>query len=281
MLLFVYRLLACLPLKVLHGVGRCVGWMLFTCSTRYRKRTLENAALAGYSDPAFGRRAAMAAGESLFEVPYVWFRPEAALAQCSSDDWGVIETAMAEGKGILFLTPHIGCFEVAARYAAQRSGRITVLYRPPRKPWMRKVVEQGRRSEHVDTAPANLQGVRQLVRALRRNETIGILPDQVPSRGEGVWASFFGKPAFTMILPGRLAKQTGTAVVLAAGERLPQSRGWKVHCVRVDSEMPDHPEAQATWLNQQLEQVIHRFPEQYLWSYNRYKAPAGVSVPPA
>ncbi|MCK9509562.1 MAG: lysophospholipid acyltransferase family protein [Pigmentiphaga sp.] len=280
MLLFVYRMLACLPLSVLHGLGRGVGWLLFTCSSRYRRRTLENARLAGHDSLAFGRRTAMAAGESIFEVPHVWFRPAAALAKCGTDDWAVVETAMAEGKGILFLTPHIGCFEVAARYVAERNGRMTVLYRPPRKAWMREVVERGRRSERVDTAPANLQGVRQLVRALRRNETIGILPDQVPSTGEGVWAPFFGKPAFTMVLPGRLAKQTGTAVILAAGERLPQSQGWKVHCIRLNTDLPEMPEAQAAWLNQQLEAIIQRFPEQYLWSYNRYKVPAGVENPP-
>ncbi|VCU68033.1 Lipid A biosynthesis lauroyl acyltransferase [Pigmentiphaga humi] len=279
MLLTLYRLLARLPLGWLHGMGRMLGRVVYRSSAEYAERLRANAALAGYRDEEFARRAAESAGEGALEIPRVWFKPDQALAQCRSDDWDVVQQAHDEGKGILLLTPHLGCFEVAARYCAHRGGPITVLYRPPRKAWMAQLVEGGRRGPNLDTAPANLQGVRQLVRALRRGEAIGILPDQVPGNGEGVWAPFFGKPAFSMVLPGRLAAQTGAAVVLVAAERLSGAQGWKIHFARLPGPVPETAEDQATWVNAGMEAMIRRCPEQYLWGYNRYKAPKGEPPP--
>ena len=113
------------------------------------------------------------------------------------------------------------------------------------------------------------------MRALRKGEAIGILPDQVPGNGEGVWAPFFGRPAFTMVLPGRLAGQTGAAVVLAAGERLPRGQGWRSVSCGCRGPCPRAAEAQAAWVNAGMETVIQRVPSQYLWGYNRYKKPQG------
>lgn len=281
MLLILYRLLACLPLAWLHAMGRCLGRFVYRVSPIYAARLRANAALAGYADEAFARRSAAAAGEGALEVPRVWLRTPESVALCRTGDWSVVEDARAEGKGILFLTPHLGCFEITARFVAARGLPLTVMYRPPRKAWLARLVEGGRPMQGMETVPANLQGVRQLLRTLRNGGAIGILPDQVPGKGEGVWAPVYGKPAFTIVLPGRLALQTGAPVVLSAGERLPGGQGWKIHFLRLDGPVPDTPEAQAAWVNAGMEAMTRRCPEQYLWGYNRYKTPPGVAPPPA
>ena len=145
----------------------------------------------------------------------------------------LIDAALAAGRGLVLLTPHLGCFEVTAQAYAERFGAtqpITVLYRPARKAWLRELVDTARARPGLATAPATLAGVRQMIRALRRGETVGLLPDQVPPEGMGVWAPFFGQPAYTMTLAARLAQQTGAALLLIWGERLPRRRGW---CIRV------------------------------------------------
>ena len=126
-----------------------------------------------------------------------------------------------------------------------------------------------------------MQGVREFVRALKRGEAVGMLPDQVPGSGDGVWAPFFNKPAYTMTLAGKLALQTGVAVILTAGERLSAGKGWRIHYVRLAEPLPRDPQALATHINSAMETLIRRFPEQYLWSYNRYKVPAGAPPRPA
>lgn len=280
MLLLLFRCLAWLPLPVLHAIGRLAGIIAYAKPGKYRQRIQDNSAQAGYSQPGFARRAAAEAGAMIMELPRVWLRTDQSLEITSSEEVDVVEAALAEGRGILYLTPHLGCFEITARYL-ERFGPITVMYRPPRKAILEPVVDAGRTTSALRAVPANLQGVREFVRALRRGEAVGMLPDQAPSEGDGVWAPFFNRSAYTMTLAGKLASQTGVAVILTAGERLPKGKGWRMHFLRLPEPLPEDPGAQATLINEQMEALIRRFPEQYLWSYNRYKTPAGAPPPPA
>ena len=280
MLLFLFRLLALVPLPVLHAIGRLAGRAIYALPGKYRERLQANARQAGYTDPAFPGQAAAQAGAMIMELPKVWLRNTESLAKTFSDDDAVVEQALAEGKGILYLTPHLGCFEITARYLT-RHGPITVMYRPPRKEILAPVIENARNTSGLNAVPATLQGVREFVRALKRGEAVGMLPDQVPAQGDGVWVPFFGRHAFTMTLAGKLAAQTGVAVIMTAGERLPRGKGWRIHYIRIPGPLPADPAAQALLINQTMETLIRRFPTQYLWSYKRYKQPAGAPPPPA
>ena len=240
MLLALFRLFASLPLPAAHALGRLAGRLVYACPGKYRRRLQANAAQAGYPDPAFARRAAAQAGAMILEMPRVWFRNEQSLAQVVSDDNEVVAAARAENRGILFLTPHLGCFEITARYLA-RLMPMTVMFRPPRKDILAPLLETARNSSAVNAVPATMQGVREFVRALRRGESVGMLPDQAPGVGDGVWAPFFGRMAYTMTLPGKLATQTGVPIILTAGERLPGGRGWRIHYVRVPSRCRPSP----------------------------------------
>jgi KDO2-lipid IV(A) lauroyltransferase len=121
--------------------------------------------------------------------------------------------------------------------------------------------------------------VRAMLKALKRGEAIGLLPDQVPGIGEGEWVEFFDRPAYTMTLVGRIAEQTGAAVLLCCAERLPRGRGYRFFAEPILAPRP--PESAVRALNRSLERLIRRHPEQYLWGYNRYKVPAGVLPPDA
>ncbi|AEE68263.1 acyltransferase [Bordetella pertussis] len=274
MLVTLLRMAAALPLPFLHAAGRLLGRLAYAFPGKYRDRLRANAAQAGYPQPAFARRAAGEIGAMILEMPKVWFRNEQSLGKVVSDDYAIVEAARAEGRGILFLTPHLGCFEITARYLA-RQMPMTVMFRPPRKAALAPVLETARNTSAVNAVPATMQGVR----TLRRGESVGMLPDQAPGVGDGVWAPFFGRMAYTMTLPGKLASQTGVAVILTAGERLPGGRGWRIHYARVPEPLPDGPQEQAALINSAMESLIRRFPEQYLWGYNRYKVPRGA--PPA
>ncbi|HYG41569.1 MAG TPA: lysophospholipid acyltransferase family protein [Bordetella sp.] len=282
MLLALFRAVALLPLPLLHAAGRLMGLLVYAWPGRYRQRLRANAAQAGYSDAAFARRAAAETGAMIMEMPKVWFRGAESLSKTVSDEFHVVEAALAEGRGILFLTPHLGCFEITARYlAVARHIPMTVMFRPPRIAVLGPLLETARNTSGLKAVPATLQGVREFVRALRRGESVGLLPDQAPGAGEGVWAPFFGRMAYTMTLPGKLARQAQVAVIVVGGERLPQGRGWRMHFARVPEPLPDDSQAQAALFNAVMEKLIQRIPHQYLWSYNRYKAPRSAPpVPP-
>ena len=274
-------LAARLPLRLLHAAGGLLGWAAYLLSPTYRRLFRANLSLAYPDFPGRLRRAAIAhAGRSIAELPYIWLRPDAEVRALVREVIGqeLIDSAISEGRGIVYLTPHLGCFEIAARYVAGFAP-ITVLYRPPRQAWLRDFVEQGRAGQNVRLARADLGGVRMLIRALRRREAIGILPDQVPRRGEGVWAEFFGRPAYTMTLAARLVRTSGAALLLAVAERLSNGRGYRltIHCP--GDAVEDRPSEQGATINRMMEQLIRACPEQYLWAYDRYKRPAGAPAP--
>lgn len=261
--------MARLPLGLAQWLGRGLGWLVYAVSGSYRRKLHDNLARAGLA-PALRRPAARAAGAMVGELPWVWFRdPGEVLARTVCPDDSAVRTAQAGGRGVIYLTPHLGCFEVVARWCASR-GPITVLFRPSKLAAMSPVLEAARNHGEMTAAPANLSGVRALLRALRRGEAVGLLPDQVPGDGDGRWAPFLGAPAYTMTLPQRLAQATGAAVVLAVGERLPRGGGWRLRFEQLH-ETPT-PEA----VNAAMERLIRDLPEQYLWGYNRYKRPAGA-----
>lgn len=284
MFLFFLKLLAKLPLRWLHGVGRCLGVLVYLFPGRYRTRIQKNSAQAGYGSARFARRAAAETGAMILETPKVWLEPTSCLAKCSSQDEAIVQTALAEQRGILYLTPHLGCFEITAR-ALIKHGPITVMYRPPRQAFIEPAMQISRNMEGLNAVPASVRGIREFLRALKRGEAVGMLPDQVPSTGDGLWVPFFGKAAYTMTLAAKLALQANVPVVLTAGERLPKGKGWRIHYLRlnIDTQPNSKPsiEDMVYAINAAMEQLIRRFPEQYLWSYNRYKIPPEAPAIPA
>ena len=258
-------------MPLLHALGSAVGWLTFLLSPTYRRRFLANAAQAGYRF-AQVRAAVAQAGKLVTETPRLWF---GATPQVAWDGAETIEALRAEGRGIVFLTPHLGCFEVTAQAYAQRFGAITVLYRPARKQWLRDLVDTARGRANLRAAPTTLAGVRQMLRALKAGEAVGLLPDQVPPQGLGVWAPFFGREAYTMTLPARLVQQTQAAIVLAWGERLPGGRGYCVHVRPWQGALATDPQEAAAQVNARMEQLVRAGPTQYLWGYARYKKPRG------
>jgi KDO2-lipid IV(A) lauroyltransferase len=277
------RFLSLLPLPLLHNLGALVGWLAYVFSPTYRRHLNKNAAFAGMAGKFSHLAAAAEAGKGILELPKIWLRPldEVVSRVVRVSGWELVEAAWKREdrrRGILFLTPHLGCFEITAQYyASQRP--ITVLFRPPRLAWLAPLVER-RRSPNLDLATADLGGVRTLMKALRRGEAIGMLPDQVPGKGEGVWAPFFGHPAYTMTLAARLA-EGGATVLLAYAERLPYGAGYHLKLRPLTAALLGTLEERVGQINQELEQLILECPEQYLWGYNRYKVPAGAMPPDA
>lgn len=282
---YLLRLLAWLPLPWLHRLGSCIGWLIDRSSPRFSARLTENLVASGLAaDPPslarLRRRVVAELGKAVLELPAIWLRQPEEVDRLVRRvrGWEHVEAARGAGRGILFLTPHLGCFEIAALHAALRVP-ITVLYRPPKLRWLAPVMQAGRSRGYGRLVPTNLTGVRHLLKALKAGEAVGLLPDQVPGFGEGQWAPFFGRPALTMTLAGRLQQATGCEVLLAVARRLPGGAGYELD-IEVLAGRLDGPEGVAR-LNAAIERLVRHCPEQYLWSYNRYKVPAGAKMPAA
>ena len=268
-----FRFLSRCPLGLLHAFGALLGWVVFAASGVYRRRFLANARQAGYR---FGAVAAAVghAGRMAAELPRLWL---GAPVPCRIQNAEAIEPVYERGQGVLYLTPHLGCFEMSAQGIArqwgERRGPITVLYRPARQGWLAEIMRTARNRPGMLAVPTNLTGVRQMIKALRRGEAVGLLPDQVPPQGQGVRSPFFGREAYTMTLAARLALQTGAAVVLVRCERLPWGQGYELHMRALDEPLAADLDAAVHQINAAMESLIRECPDQYLWGYARYKQP--------
>jgi KDO2-lipid IV(A) lauroyltransferase len=272
-LTFMLKLLAKLPLCVVHLLGAALGWASYLSYKKYAKLINQNLKLSGLARDEISfkktlHRNISETGKAFLETFAIWFKDYSKLKKwyqgCTG--WEHVESALAKGKGIVFLTPHLGCFEITSLYYGQFHP-ITVLFRPPRQDWLMPLINQGRQRGQVSLAPANAQGVKLLLQALKRGEAIGILPDQAPHEGEGEWAPFFGRRAYTMKLASKLAEKSGAQVLIAFGERLENGGGYHIHIKPIEVG-GIHTTA---LLNKEIEQAIAQCPSQYMWVYDRYK----------
>jgi KDO2-lipid IV(A) lauroyltransferase len=277
MVVLLFRFLSIFSLRQLHALGAALGWLVYAVSPSHRKRLRENLENAGFGQH---RNAAIAeAGKALVELAFVWCaKPERVAKLATIENWEHVQAALDAGRGIVFLTPHLGCFEMTAQQIALLTP-LTVMYRPPRQAALKPLVEGARARHNLRLAPANMAGVRILAKALRRGEPVGVLPDQVPQEGEGVWAPFFGRTAYTMTLPAKLAQMAKAEVILIYAERLPKGRGFVVRLLPFDGTLEGTAAEQAGAINLAMEKLIARCPAQYFWSYNRYKKPQGAPPP--
>jgi Kdo2-lipid IVA lauroyltransferase/acyltransferase len=271
MLKLIFKCFAILSFPTLHKLGAALGWVIYFCSpksAKIMKDNIKNSKLARNNKEIneILHENIAESGKAILETFAIWQKkePELLASVKQVHNLFVVENALTAGKGIIFLTPHLGCFEITSiYYGAQHP--ITVLYRPPKQSWLMPLIQAGRARTGVTLAEANAGGVRKLMQALKRGEAIGILPDQIPAAGEGEWADFFGKPAYTMTLASKLAEKTDATVIMAYGERLAHGAGYEIHLRKVESI------ATPALLNKAIEQQVAQKPTQYLWRYNRHK----------
>ena len=274
------NLIAILPLALVQVIGSGLGLLAYVFSKQYRSlfRPQYEAVVNSHHLPFKLWQAVRASGMLFSDSLWIWRNPQKALQLVEVQNWGLVESAINEGHGLVMLTPHLGGFEIIPRVLAQHFP-ATILYRPSRQEWLNEVVEEGRAYPNMHFVPTNLNGVRQMTRALSRGEAIGILPDQVPSGGEGVWVPFFGRPAYSTPLPARLANRNNTPVVMFTAKRKSIGNGWLMQATRLAPLSEDATTAAAE-LNVAIENAVLVAPEQFIWSYNRYKHPTGAELPP-
>lgn len=283
---FLFRTLAALPLRWNHRAGSALGCLAFLLDRQYAKRLRENITLSRIATDDTQLKGLIRdniheSGKAFSEVLIAWLRPAAEVAALVREcrGWEHVQVALGRGRGIIFVTPHLGCFDIAGRYL---TGRLPVvfLYSPPRLKWAADLMSQGRERMNATMATPDRAGVRLLLKTLKQGGNICILPDQAPSQGDGVWVDFFGRPAYTMTLIGRLQQATDADVLMFFGERLPEGAGYRVWLRPLAAPLAADQSISARQINAAVEDLVRQCPTQYLWSYNRYKAPAGAPPRP-
>ena len=286
LLLWTLTVLGQLPLPLLHGLGWLLGSLLWLVPNGFRAMTLRHLELCLPQRSAgerahIARRSLIESCKAICEVPALWFGPEWRLRRWLRDEATLakLRATLAEGKGAIMLTPHLGAWEITSLFGTQACP-ITILYKP-QKGAAEAVIQRGRsRLPGLKAVPTTSAGVKGLLRALKHGEMAGILPDHDPPEESGTrFAPFFGIPANTMDLVGKLAARSGAPVWFFVAERLSWGRGFRFHMERAPAGIDDVETSPAA-LNQGVEACVLRLPEQYWWSYKRFRRlPPGAADP--
>jgi KDO2-lipid IV(A) lauroyltransferase len=276
------RLFAALPLPIAHALGALLGLAGAIVPSSFARRTRFHIArclpeLDARARRRLARRALIEAGKTLAELPFLFLAPEARVARALREVRGGerLDRAIAARKGIVAASPHLGSWEMAG-LAYSRLHPVVSMYRPLDEPWD-TLLKQWRTRFGAVLVPSDRAGMRRLLGTLRAGATIGVLPDQDPPTGSGVFAPFFGITAHSPIFAARLARRTGATFLYVYAERLAWGRGYVLHVDPAPPEVMDEDEVRAvTAVNRGVEACIREFPAQYYWAYMRFRRrPAG------
>jgi KDO2-lipid IV(A) lauroyltransferase len=271
-------LCAYLPLPIIHGIGVCIGWGLLLIPNRSRRSSEVNIALcwpalSSREQRALLRNSLRETGKTIIETSALWLRSgKSALRLIKRVDGNeLVEQAIAKGSGAILATPHLGAWEAAGLYGSAEFN-ITGLYRPLKMSELENLVQTARSRLGGNYVPATAKGTRALYKALEQRSVVGMLPDQEPKAGSGIFAPFFGIPAYSMVFLARLAARTNAPIIFAWCERLSWGRGYHLHFRAMPETVHsgDLHSAVAA-INQAIEACVRERPEQYQWSYRRFK----------
>lgn len=274
-------LLASIPRILLSLSGYITGWLFWLLPTRKKRITYINLQLClphltRRQLRGLARRSLINEAQTLLEIPALLNMTESRVKKLVHNVYGEnhLREAFNRKQGVILAIPHLGNWEIIGLYVSLHYP-MTSLYRPQhRSPELDRFIRTGRQRFGAKLVPTDTSGVRALYKALAANEVVAILPDQKPAQGAGVFAPFFDQPAYTMVLLSRLAQRQHSTVLYCYAERLSGGKGFNLHLVPADEAITDkNPLHAATALNKGIETCINKNPDQYWWSYKRFKAP--------
>lgn len=266
-----------LSLNNCHRLGSLLGWVMTVIPNRSRHVTTVNVGLC-FPDMSIEQQqkliknSLIETGKTLVEISPMWQWNKKKLLQTVKNVQGeeLLQQALNNNKGVILAAPHLGCWELLGHYLADKYP-TTCMYQKPKIAQLDSIIRNGRERFGVKLVPTDNQGIRAMLKALKNNELVCILPDQEPSHGNGVYVPFFNVQAYSMILISRLAKKTGATVLTVYSKRLENGQGYDVVFSPLDKINTESVEDSVLYLNSEMEKCIRDIPEQYQWSYKRFR----------
>lgn len=205
----------------------------------------------------------------MFELAAAWYKtPEDLLKISEVHGLENLESLRRAGRGALIITGHFTTIEMIGRILLMHT-ELSCLYRRPNQPVIARTMKETRlkglkRVIHKDEANT-------FIRALRAGEFLLYVPDQGMNIKNSAIVPFFGEPAMTSTLSGRIAKMGRAAVVPLKGYRLPDGT-YRLEILPALTDFPsDDAVADTTRINDLIEEMIRAAPEQYFWLHRRFK----------
>ena len=270
------RLAAVLPYPWQIVAGKCIG-LTGRCLTRSSRRVVMRNLEACFPDltPAqrqrLGRDHFAAVGAAFSEMGLGWYASSERLNRLIRVEGREhLEKALAQDRGIIVLTAHFTSLETGSSILKELFPGIKAVYRPQPNAMIDAMISRGRQRIVAEQIPKD--NIRAMVRTLRDGGTVAYLADLAGRGNNRALVPFFGEPAMTTTAVSKLARMTGATVLTYFFKRLPGREGYVVNIgPPLDGFPGDDPVADTRRLVQRLEDYIRQAPEQYMWTYRRFK----------
>ena len=278
LLIAITKFCSYLPLRATHALGSGFGLLFYYLPNKAKQVAKINIQrcfpeLDSTQQNSLLKKSLKETGKTFTEMGAMWYWPPKKIQRyIHFENTELLDSLSGDNQNAtMILCPHLGCWEIV-NLAISPYAKMTSLYRPPRIKMLNKIILKARTRSGGFMAPTSNSGVKTLFTALRKKQLVGILPDQDPGEGKGIFAPFFNIPANTMPLAGRLISQAKPQVYLVYGVRLEKGKGYNI----VTKAAPDQilitdQERIAAIINALVEGGVRQFPEQYQWTYKRFK----------
>ena len=275
-----------LPNSITHAAGRLIGRLAYKFSARKRNIILTNLTIAFPEMPRveklkLAKQSAIQSGLLISEFPDAWLGSRQKIEQQIIDIKNVeLVTQIRENnQPLLVIAPHIGNWEFLVQWV-QLNYPLIGLYSPSKLPQVDRLIYDARKKFGCKPFSTDAKGIMQLLRGLKQGGFMMMLPDQVPRENAGIYSPFFGKPAYTMTLLHKLVIKSKAKVLFAECIRRQDKIGFDIEfeTARFDVSESDVATFNAD-MNRQIENIIRRHPEQYVWDYKRFRRQQDGSDP--
>lgn len=277
------RLFALLPFGAAQRIGAAVGWLMWKLPNRSREVVRINFAhclpeLSPVEREQLVGETLINIGRSFAESACAWmWSPQKTVALIKEvEGEHLLDEALAEGKGLVGITSHLGNWEVLNHWYCLKCSPI-IFYRPPKQKAVDELLQRQRTQLGNKVAASTREGIISVIREVRRGGAVGIPADPEPALKSGLFVPFFAIQALTSkFVPGLLKGGAANGVFLHC-VRLPDHSGFKVIVERAPEALYSEDEAEAVAaMSACIENYVRRWPSQYMWSMKRFKKrPAG------
>jgi len=278
MIYFLLKFLALLPLPLLQTIGACVGWILYYSHSSIRRITQINIRLVYpelslIEQKKLIKKSIKSQCLSYLECIKFWGMPTdynlAQIHQVHGSD--LLKHAIRDKKGVIVVIPHLGSWELLNAWLCTQSQPI-IMYKPNKNKAINRYILEARQKSNAILVPANEIGVRAIFKHLKQGGLTVILPDHMPKPSGGIYAHFFRQNTLSATIVSKLAYKTQCYVVGLSCIRNPDISSFSVQCIPLSTEILSKDlQKSVECLNQEMELIITQTPEQYIWSYKRFR----------
>lgn len=274
--LILLRLLSILPYSWMKKISAILGYTLYNLARRRTHIIETNINLCFHEKTederkALSRKAFTSTIMAIFELSLSWWGTKKQLSRLHKiEGMEHLNKALEKGKGVILLSSHFTTMEIAGACLCQHLNNLVLTYKRSNN----ELLEYFIQSQRLEKSAGLIKhkSLREIIRSIKKGNVVWIAPDQDFGRKDAIFAPFMGIQTSTLLSPSRMAKLTGAPVIAFYGARIDdESR----YVIRLSPEFENFPSgddlADATQMNQAIENQIKQAPEQYLWAHRRFK----------